>query len=427
VDSVSAIKSSRLVQASPFFYGWVVLAAGTMGIIMIGPSQTFTVGVFVDYMIRDLSISRSNMALTYGLATLTASFLLPVTGRLIDRHGARTIILITTLGLGVATIWMSWVSSIVAVFLGMLALRFFGFGSLQLVSNNVIAQWFIRRRGTVMGIAGLSLPIGLVIFPPLADQLINLFNWRGAWLGLGVLVLVVMLPVGWVLIKDRPEQYGLKPDGDQLRPQQNITNDGPEINWTLSEARQTGAFWIFAIGLSVMTMTLAGLIFHHISLFEVRNLPRETAVTAFHIIAIFAAISNLGVGRLLDKLPPHLLLALSMVILAATILLVQFMSTILTSYIYAALLGVVSGSFRVIDATVWPKYFGRLHLGSIKGTTLLGITGATSLGPYVLGAGQDYLGSYTPVLMALLIIPFLVFIVSFFVKHPEKQSSLSPE
>jgi MFS family permease len=423
VDPVAAVKSSRLIRAVPFYYGWVVLAAGTTGIIMIGPSQTFTVGVFIDHLIRDLSVSRANIALTYGLATLVASFLLPVTGRMVDRYGARSVILITTVGLGLSTIWMSSVRGIAALFLGMLALRFFGFGSLQLVSNNVIAQWFIRRRGTVMGISGLSLPIGLVIFPPLAEQFINMFQWRGAWLALGILVLLIMLPVGWILIKDRPEQYGLQPDGDHLLPQQSQTGALLETNWTLVEARQTGAFWIFAIALSAMTMTMAGLIFHHISLYEVRGLPRETAVTAFHFIAIFAVISNLGMGRLLDKFSARLLLAGVMLLLAATMLTVQFMASDVAGYIYAALLGLVSGSFRVMDATVWPKYFGRLHLGSIKGATMLGITGATSVGPYLLGAGQDYLGSYNPVLMALLIIPFAVTVTSFFIKRPEKRAS----
>ena len=106
---------------------------------MMAPSQTFTVGVFVDYLIDDLGISRANISLTYGLATLIASLLLPRTGRLVDRYGARRTVIPVAIGLGLATFWMSRVSGVIAVFAGFIALRFFGFGSLQLVSNNVIA------------------------------------------------------------------------------------------------------------------------------------------------------------------------------------------------------------------------------------------------------------------------------------------------
>lgn len=425
MGSLTTVKSSRLIKTLPFYYGWVILAAGTLGTVMMGPSQTFTVGIFLDYLIQDLAVSRAGISLMYGLATLGASLMLPITGRLVDRYGARRMVLVVVIGLGLANFWMSWAPGLAAVFAGMLALRFFGFGSLQLVSNNVIAQWFVRRRGFVMGISGLSLPIGLVIFPILSQYLINQFEWRGAWVALGLLVWVVMLPVGWFLFKDRPEQYGLSPDGDNLpaNAQPVAGNLPPETNWTLPEARRTGAFWIFAIALSTMTMILAGLVFHQISLFEVRGLSRETAVVAFNITALFSAISNLGMGRLLDKYSARLLLSAVMLLLVLTMILVLVMHSPWQAFLYAAMQGLVSGSFRVMDATVWPKYFGRLHLGSIKGATMLGVIGATSLGPYPLGLSMDHFGSYAPVLGSLVVLPLAIAVLAMFVNRPEKSVS----
>ncbi|GAB4452740.1 MAG: MFS transporter [Anaerolineae bacterium] len=424
MGSLTTVKSSRLIRALPFYYGWVILAAGTLGIIMMGPSQTFTIGVFLDYLIADLGVSRANISLLYGLATLGASLLLPVTGRLTDRYGARRMVVVVVIGLGLASFWMSWAPGVAAIFAGLLALRFFGFGSLQLVSNNVIAQWFIRRRGFVMGLSGLSLPIGLLIFPVLSQALINRFEWRGAWVALGLLVWVVMLPVGGLLFKDRPEQYGLTPDGDAPPPAARPGTAAPpaETNWTLAEARHTGAFWIFAVALSTMTMILAGLVFHQISLFEVRGLSRETAVAAYNITALFSAISNIGMGRLLDRHSARLLLSLVMLLLAATMTLVLVMHSPWQAFLYAALQGLVSGCFRVMDATVWPKYYGRLHLGSIKGATMLGVIGATSLGPYPLGLSMDYFGSYAPVLGGLLVLPLAISVLALFVNRPEKQA-----
>ncbi|MCB0165055.1 MAG: MFS transporter, partial [Anaerolineae bacterium] len=343
MSTYTSTKSSRLVQSIPFFYGWVILAAGTIGVIIMGPSQTFTVGVFIDSFIREFGVSRSSVSLIYGLATMGGSLLLPVTGRLVDRYGASRMIIIVTLGLGLATASIGLSQGVITLFLGLLAVRYFGFGSMQLVVNNAIAQWFIRRRGMVMGIAGLSLAAGLFIYPVLAEFLINRFDWRGAWFVLGLSVWLIMLPVGWIFIKDKPEQYGLHPDGDT----DVLTGLSPQIseeNWTLAEARQTGAFWIFAAALSVMTMIMAGLVFHQISLFEARGLSREFGVMAFNIMAITSIIGNLGMGALLDRYSARLLLSGVLFLLAATLVLVQVITTPLQGFIFTGMVGLVSGS-----------------------------------------------------------------------------------
>lgn len=416
-------KSSRLIQATPFFYGWVILAAGVVSIVMMGPSQTFTVAIFIDTFIKDLGLSQAGVSLIYGLATLGASLMLPVTGRLVDRHGARRMVLITAFGLGLACIGLSIVQGMVTLFIGLLALRFLGFGSLQLASNNAIAQWFIRRRGLAMGLAGLSLAISLVIFPALSQYLIGHFAWREAWVIMGLLVWSVILPIGWLFFKDKPELYGLLPDGDR---QPVVEIDGrrtAEKNWTLAEARRTGAFWLFAAALSTITMLVAGLVFHQLSLFEARGFSRETAIAGFNAIAVFSIVGNLGMGRWLDKYSIRLLLMLILFLLAVAMILVQVMTTPGQAFLYGALIGLISGSYKVIDAVVWAKYFGRLHLGSIKGATMIGVVGGTALGPYLLGFSLGYLGSYTPALMSLLTLPVVIGLATLLIKRPEKKAA----
>ncbi|NJN99458.1 MAG: MFS transporter [Anaerolineales bacterium] len=416
-------KSSRLIKATPFFYGWIILVVGTVGIVMMAPSQTFTISVFIDYFIKDLGISRANISLLYGVATFAGSLLLPLTGRLVDRFGPRLMTPLIAVGLGLASVGVALVHSIFTLFLGLLALRFLGFGSLQLVSNNLIAQWFIRRRGRVMGLAGLSLPIGLMIFPGLSQFWIEQVGWRWAMGLLGLLVWLVMLPVSLLFFKDRPELYGLQPDGDTLAEAASFQAGAAERHWTLAEARRTGIFWLFSAGLTVLTMMLAGLVFHQTSLFEVRGLSREVAVSTFYVIALFSVIGNLGMGWLLDRYRARLLLALTLFLLAATMVMVQLMRTPAEALLYAALNGLVSGAFRVIDAVVWAKYFGRLHLGSIRGAVMIGVVGGTALGPYPLGLSMDTFGSYAPAMTALLIFPVGIGLAALLIKRPEKQPS----
>ncbi len=410
-------RTSRVIGRFPFFYGWVILAAGMLGIIMMGPSQTFTVSVFIDSFVADLGISRGNVSLLYGIATLAGSFLLPITGRMVDRYGNRLLMVIVVAAFGVSMSSLALVNGPWSLLLIMLAVRFLGFGSMQLVSNNLIAQWFVRRRGFVMGISGQSLAISLLLFPALADFLITQLGWRMAWVALGALTLLTMLPIGWLFFRDRPELYGLLPDGDRAGSPLSAELAG-EVHWTLAEARRTGIFWLFAAAIAVFSMILAGMVFHQTSLFAVRGLDRSVAVFAFQVTAFTSIVGNLGTGYLLDRISPRQVLALQLATLVACMLLVQSMTAPWQAMLYATLWGMTSGAFRVVDATVWAKYFGRRHLGAIRGATMIGTVGGAALGPYPLGLSYDLTGSYAPALTLLLVLPAAIAVLSFVVKRP---------
>lgn len=419
-------RSSRAVERTPFFYGWVILGAGTLAIVMMGPSQTFTVSLFIDRWVVELGISRSNIALIYGLATLGASLFLPITGRLTDRFGARRTIVAAAVVLAGACFSMGAVTGIFSLFAGLLLLRFAGFGSVQLISNNVIAQWFIQRRGTVMGLAGQSLAFSLIVFPVLGEALINNFGWRQAWGIMGALVLVVLIPVGGGLFRDTPEQYGQIPDGEQWHKARK-TPVLAEVNWTLAEARRTAVFWIFAVGLAGMTMIMAGIIFHQISIFEARGFDRSLAIHAFQIVAVFTVVGNLLMGRLLDIWSPRKLLTVQLAILMAAMTLAMTMKEVWETVLFGMLLGLVSGSFRVMDSTVWANYFGRKHLGSIRGATMLGTLGGTAFGAYPLGLSHDYLGSFNPAIIAMMALPLATAVMALWARRPEKPPAIHDE
>jgi MFS family permease len=401
----------------PFFYGWVILLAGMLGIVMMGPSQTFTVSLFIDHIVADLGISRSVVSLIYGVATLTASLLLPITGRLVDRYGARRMIVVDALTFGLAIMLLSQMSGPWSLLGMFLMVRFLGFGSMQLISNTVIAQWFVRRRGLAMGIAGQSLAISLIIYPALSKLLIDELGWRMAWVALGALALAIMLPAGWLFFRDRPELYGLVPDGNAPTAEE-LETLRQEEHWTLAEARRTPIFWLFAVACSGLSLITAGMVFHQTSLFESHGVDGSLTVMAFQIQALFAIIGNLGIGYLLDRAPARRLLALQMFCLAATIVQMLFLRNAMDVAIYSALIGLTAGSFRVMDATVWARYFGRLHIGSIRGATMIGTVGGTALGTYILGLGYDLTGGYDTALYVLLALPLLVIVASFVVKRP---------
>ncbi len=217
--------------ALPFFYGWVIVAVATLGVVMSIPGQTMGVSVFTDHLIRVTGLDRLELSYTYLVGTLASSLLLPRGGVYLDHHGARMtgvvacVVVAATLGImtqldviaaaisAVAGIEESaWVAAGVLT-LSFMMLRFSGQGMLTMSARTMMAKWFERRRGLASGISGVFVAGGFAIAPVFLQWLIDLGGWRGAWLILAVLVGFGMGLVAMVFFRENPEECGLAMDG----------------------------------------------------------------------------------------------------------------------------------------------------------------------------------------------------------------------
>ena len=195
------------------FYGWTIVALAGLGLFASGPGQSHTFSVFVGPIGKDLGLSKAAIASAYGIATLVAAFLLPRMGKLIDRHGPRRMTLLVTGLLGVACMLFGAAAGLLTLTLGFALLRFLGQGSLMMNCANLVAQWFSRRRGFAMGLMALGFAASMAVHPPLGQFLINQLGWRWAWVVLGLITWVILLPPVLLLAYDKPEDKGLAPDG----------------------------------------------------------------------------------------------------------------------------------------------------------------------------------------------------------------------
>lgn len=395
------------------------MAAGTLGLVMTSPGQSYVVSIFIEHFIRDLGISRSLVSTLYTGATLAGSFALPFVGRQIDRLGARRLVIVIAVLFGSACFWMGNVQNALMLGCGFVAIRLLGQGSLGLVSVNVINQWWIARRGLVMGISGVCVSLfGLGMFPVVSNTLIGQMGWRNAYLLFGVLLIGLMLPVGYFFFRNRPEEYGLQPDGGMTSAGEKAGSGVQEENWTLPEALKTPAFWVLAGSAATMSMLMTGLVFHQVSLFGDQGYGPGVAAGVFVPLSITMAIVNLGGGLLADRLRPQLLLVAALVFQAITLFLALQLNAYWLVLAYGIGLGATSGFYRVIMSVMWAKYFGRLHLGSIMGVAQTFAIAGSALGPMPLGIARDTLGSYTAVLMWSLILPVGFGIANLFVGRP---------
>ena len=413
-------RKSRLVTASPVYYGWIILAVGSLGGVMTSPGQTYAFSVFLDHFIEDLGLSRSLVSALYTGGTLTASFVLPFVGRQFDRRGSRFMIALMSLLLGLACIYMSFVQNALMLVIGFFLLRQLGQGSLSLVSKNVINLWWVRRRGVAMGISGV---VGMLLgglFPYLINTLIPLYGWRATYAILGALLLLVMLPIGWIFTRDSPEDHGLLPDGAALPEASKVASSSTllEANWTLAQALRSSAFWTATAGLAAMSMLNTGLTFHLFSIFEDNGLSTVVTASVFVPIAVTGAVMQLVGGLLIGRVAIGVLLALSLVLEALILVMVSVLSSPQMAYGFGLLMGIQIGLEMIIASVVFANYFGRRHLGGIAGFASTLLVASSALGPMPIGVARDLMGSYAAVLNGFAILPLVLALACLFYCRP---------
>jgi MFS family permease len=296
-----------------------------------------------------------------------------------------------------------------------------GQGSLGLVSQNVINQWWVRRRGTMMGISGVLVGLlGLGGFPIIINQLIPIYGWRWTYILLGMALLALMVPVGLIFFRDRPEEFGLQPDSAQDLTDPTAALTEIEEVWTLTEARRTPTFWVASIGLALIAMLSTGLFFHMVSIFEDNGLSATIAASVFFPIALTTALVNLGGGVLIDRIPTRFLLVASLFGLALSLMMAQYLNNVAAAIIYGIMLGVTTSLMGLVNNVIWAIYFGRQHLGSITGLTTTILIAGAALGPMPLGVAHDLLGSYNQALTLFALLPLGLGVANLFFGKPEK-------
>ncbi len=410
----SKTKRSRIIKASPIYYGWIILIAGSIGMLMTMPGQTVSVGVFLDSIIADLGLSRTKVALMYTFATLTGSFALPFVGRFIDSRGPRLSVVIIASLFALACVFMGFIGGLVSLFIGFVLIRSLGQGALSLVSIHVINIWFVRRRGLAVGLSGIGFALGTAFFPRLIETLTQSFDWRTAYMLLGLLVAVTILPLGALLFRGHPEIYGLEPDGSaQTKPLN-------EENFTPAEARATLTFWLYVIASFCVSALGTALLFHNYDIFAEQGLGRNLATQVFVPLGFILLLSNIATGYVLDRVPPRFVLSAAQALLGFVLI----MSTQLNAQnflFYGIAMGLMQGMMGTLGNIVYAYYFGRKHIGAIKGqVTTIGVA-ASALGPLILSTGKDVFGSYEMIILLVASIPFLIALIAPFIRPPKKQ------
>lgn len=397
-----------LLDRLPFYYGWIVLPVAGLAMFISGPGQTYSFSVFVDPIIQETGWSRSTVSGLYTAGSLTASTAMLIVGRLLDRFGARVMLIAVGSLFGVGALWMSSVSNPFELYAGFAAMRLLGQGSLTLIPTTLIALWFVRLRGRVMAINSLGAVVSQATFPPLIFFLITAVGWRSAWVFVALIIWGVLLLPAFLLVRRTPESVGLLPDGDVAPEEgagQGTTRAFSEVNLSLHEALRTRTFYLLLFADTSQSLISTALVFHQVSVITSKGLDAALAATIFTVMAPMALLGNFVAGFLTDKLPNRVVLAGAQGIIGSAMVTALLVSAPWHAIVYGALLGLGGGFFITTNAVIWPNYYGRRHLGSIRGIVTTVMVASAALGPWPFGVLFDLTGSYTSAILVFLALP----------------------
>jgi len=404
----------------PLFYGWYMVMVAGLGVFFSGPGQTYFISVFIDRYITEFDWTRSEVSIIYSAATLTSAFCLFFIGRLVDRLGQRTMLTGASILLACACFYNGFVTNLTMLFFGIFVLRLFGQGSMTLIPNTLVPQWFLVKRGRALSYMAIGGFLSAAAFPPINVWLVRQIGWERTWWLWGELILVVFTPIAYRYVRNRPEDIGMLPDGHK---ESHDTDSSSKIvqlkqDFTLKETLRTPAFWLILSCIGIPALVNTAITFHLISIFDQQGLSPSVAALVLSLMAIIGFPITFIAGRIIDTVKINYVLAGIFVTELIFMMLLQITTTPLLAVLFGVIWGISNGFERIALNYVWPFYFGRIALGSISGIATSVMVLGSAIGPLPFGLAFDAVGNYTQVIWWSMVFPVIGVIASLSARKP---------
>lgn len=373
-----------VAESDPAFPGWRVLVGAVIGLAFSpGPMVFGSMGLIAPFLEAGNNWTRAQVMLCLTLFNLSGILAAPYTGRLIDRHGARAVLLpsIVLLAMGFSALaFLSgslWLFYIVAFVWGRVTV-----GTQSISYTKLIGGWFERHRGLAIGIAAAGLGLGYMLVPLILARLLAGMSWQAAYATLGVIVLAGPLLVNAMVARPNPQAAAVHDDA---------------VGMTLEQTVRTPAFALMAGAILLASVALTGVV-PHIALMAIdRGFTREDAAITASVYGLSTVIGRVLVGWLADRFPVTqvgaLFFGLSLIgfVLAGAL---GATATLPLLIFLALVIGLGFGAESDIIALLIIRFFGRRSFGAIYGWLLSAFLIGASIGSPLFGLGHDRLGSY---------------------------------
>ncbi len=416
-----------------YFYGWNIVIASFLAHIAYAEHNSSLLGLFFNPLKEEFGWNRTSVSAVQSLARVVEGLVAPFLGPLIDRHGPRPLMVVGGVATGLAFLAVTQVTTLWQFYLvrGIIMAAGFAFMG-YLITNTAISNWFIRRRGRAIAFASTGTSLANMALAPITVWIILTWGWRSSFLVFALLTWVVVLVPSAVLMRRRPEDMGLLPDGDSPKPNpieveptressvdaRSVTSDLEPI-WTRREVMKTSAFWLLVISFSLANLAFQGI---NIGLAPyVTDLGFSTAVAAasLSVRALVMVLASPLWGFLSERaytpiirIGPFLIQAISCICFLSA-------SNIGVLWLAVIIYGAGFAGAGVVQEVVWANYFGRLTLGTVRSTAVPFLVAFSASGPVFINVIFDVTGSYRLAFILFLGFFILASILMAFCRPPQ--------
>ncbi|AWI54497.1 MFS transporter [Aquabacterium olei] len=371
---------------------WVVVGALLGLTVGNGPVMQFTFGVFVKPLTEAFETDRGTVSGALLIGLVATGIATPVIGRLVDRHGTRRVALPAIVLFALCMMAIGWVAqSPLSLMLAYGVCGVVAAGQTPLPYSKAIAMTFDRHRGLALGVATAGVGLGTMLMPMLAQKLISVWGWRGAYIGLGVVTLLVAWPaMRWMV--SAPHAVQGRASHKAMPAQAGLSR---------GEAMRTGAFWLLAVSFFAVALAASGVVAHIVPIMTDRGVSPAQATSAISAAGLALIVGRLAAGWLLDRLhgPLVALVFFSLPLIGIGMLL--FSTSPALGVPAAVLVGLGLGAEVDLIAFLQSRYLGLKAFGELYGYLFAIFMLGSGLGPFLMGQSFRLQQSYDPALWLL--------------------------
>ena len=415
------------------FYGWWAIAlAATVMILSIVPFFHSMTAWFV-VLERQFGWNRTQLSLAFSLSRVEGGIMGPLEGLLIDKLGARRMVIIGTTIMGLGFLMFGQIQELWQFYVAFLVMSLGGGLGTWLPMMTVLNSWWVRRRATSMSWVLVGYRLGVVALVPLLTWAIDdsQFGWKAGATGIGVVILLAAIPISRA-VRNRPEDYGELPDGVTQAP---VTADaaaagGAEVpsasvderSFTWQEAIRTKPFWLMSIGHACCTTVIVTIMVHLGPMLVDRGFSLQTVG---FVISMYTAIgigSTLVGGHIGDRIPIRQAIFGFSILQSLGVIVLLSAYTLPTVFLFAILMGLGEGRGSLTTA-IRGVYFGRKSFASIMGMSMVPMNVLLLIAPLFAGYMFDQTGSYLIPFVSVALVSSTGASLFLFLGDPAKQGA----
>lgn len=390
------------LSRSRAFYGWWIVAISALGLFFSAPTiAVYSYSVFLKSVSQDFHAGRGAVALAFTLHNLCAAAFIPVMGYMIDRFGAKRIVVPATIFVGLTALSAKLIGSA----LWQYYVFYIVLGALEAASgplpfSAIISRWFDRKRGLALGLMSFGSGLAAIVYPPIAQVLITHFGWRSAYSIFGVGILLVPILFLTVYLKEEPGSKGLFPDGVAPIAPPTLNSEVAGLDW--QQIWPSGTFWLLITAFFLAGCSVHACVLHLAAMLSDRGFSPQAAANAVSIIGAAMLFGRTGSGYFLDRFFAPRVCAVLFGQSAVGIAILAAGASGPAAIVAAFMVGLAFGAEVEVIAFLVSRYFGLRSFGLAYGFGFSSFVLAGALGTWVMGAGYDRTHAYTAPLILVL-------------------------